>query len=321
MDSLEDMRNFGDQLRQIREAQELSLDHVSAATHIRRGVIEQIERGDLDSIAAPVYARGFIRTYCNILEADDIWKKYSTRLSLLAPDIREIDDHVSAVDMAVERSVKGTGSLTLVYLVLLLAAIGAGVFLWLQVNAPNGEDSGFFLKTKVPSSVTQNENGRTESPISDDHLMKYIQPTQTDISDDAARLSVYLSVDIQQEDDLRQSSVSDEKAALIADTAPAPLPISADGKLSIKIHGPVRLVVQQGQKVTTRRNLDAGSVRNYTVRQETPVSMSVGNAASVTWLGKTYSPAGNRSEPLALVFYPDGRVRLVEGHSDHFKSE
>lgn len=91
-----------------------------------------------------------------------------------------------------------------------------------------------------------------------------------------------------------------------------------DQRLLIETTGPVRLIVQQDGSVVTRRSLVAGGVRSYDVTGSTPVSLSAGNAADVTWYGKKYTPIGSDNKPLGLVFYPDGRVSITEGKSHHF---
>ncbi|GAC1494495.1 MAG: hypothetical protein NVS1B2_11230 [Vulcanimicrobiaceae bacterium] len=63
------MPGLGDEFRAAREARHLSLSDVSEQIHIRSIYLEAIEGND-PSFAAPVYVRGFIRTYARYLGLD-----------------------------------------------------------------------------------------------------------------------------------------------------------------------------------------------------------------------------------------------------------
>jgi cytoskeletal protein RodZ len=58
----------GQQLRQARQAKDLSLEQVSRMTHIRRHYLDALELGDLGALPSEVQARGFVRTYASFLE-------------------------------------------------------------------------------------------------------------------------------------------------------------------------------------------------------------------------------------------------------------
>jgi cytoskeletal protein RodZ len=64
------MPSLGDEFRAAREARHLSLSDVSEQIHIRSVYLQSIEGQDWASIAAPVYVRGFIRTYARFLGLD-----------------------------------------------------------------------------------------------------------------------------------------------------------------------------------------------------------------------------------------------------------
>jgi cytoskeleton protein RodZ len=64
------IESIGQQLRQAREARELSLEQVNQATHIRLHYLQALEAGDFASIPSEVQARGFIRSYASFLGLD-----------------------------------------------------------------------------------------------------------------------------------------------------------------------------------------------------------------------------------------------------------
>jgi transcriptional regulator with XRE-family HTH domain len=64
------MGGLGEDLRAAREARNLSLSDVSERIHIRSVYLQSLEDEDWGAIAAPVYVRGFLRTYARFLGVD-----------------------------------------------------------------------------------------------------------------------------------------------------------------------------------------------------------------------------------------------------------
>jgi cytoskeletal protein RodZ len=64
------MPGLGEAFRAAREARNLSLSDVADQIHIRTVYLQAIEEEDWSAIAAPVYVRGFIRTYARFLGLD-----------------------------------------------------------------------------------------------------------------------------------------------------------------------------------------------------------------------------------------------------------
>jgi cytoskeleton protein RodZ len=64
------MSALGEEFRSAREARGLTLSDVAEQIHIRSVYLNAIENEDWKSIGAPVYVRGFIRTYARFLGLD-----------------------------------------------------------------------------------------------------------------------------------------------------------------------------------------------------------------------------------------------------------
>ena len=64
------MATVGETLRASREAQKLTVHQAAEATKIRTDYIQAIEAGNYDRFVAPVYIRGFVRTYANLLKVN-----------------------------------------------------------------------------------------------------------------------------------------------------------------------------------------------------------------------------------------------------------
>jgi cytoskeletal protein RodZ len=64
------MSTVADKLRQAREAKNLTINQVADVTKIRSDHIRALEEGKYDVFSAPVYIRGFVRTYSTLLKLD-----------------------------------------------------------------------------------------------------------------------------------------------------------------------------------------------------------------------------------------------------------
>ena len=64
------MPTVAEQLRAARESKNLSIHEVAEITKIRTDHIRALEEGNFDMFVAPVYIRGFTRTYATLLKLD-----------------------------------------------------------------------------------------------------------------------------------------------------------------------------------------------------------------------------------------------------------
>ena len=77
------MSTVGEQLRQARETQNLTIHQVADVTKIRTDHLRALEEGNYDVFSAPVYIRGFVRNYAALLKLDtaDIMAQLDAELS------------------------------------------------------------------------------------------------------------------------------------------------------------------------------------------------------------------------------------------------
>lgn len=67
---VEQLRQIGDYLRQVREAQSVSLEKVAKDTFIPLRLLSALEVGEVERLPEPIYIKGFIRRYADVLELD-----------------------------------------------------------------------------------------------------------------------------------------------------------------------------------------------------------------------------------------------------------
>src|ERR1051325_7470238 len=64
------MATVAEQLRAARETRKLTVQQVADITKIRTDHLRALEEGNFDVFVAPVYIRGFVRTYAGLLKLD-----------------------------------------------------------------------------------------------------------------------------------------------------------------------------------------------------------------------------------------------------------
>jgi cytoskeletal protein RodZ len=64
------MSTVAQRLRQARQAQNLSVQQVAEITKIRTDYLRALEDGNYEVFSAPVYLRGFVRSYSNLLKLE-----------------------------------------------------------------------------------------------------------------------------------------------------------------------------------------------------------------------------------------------------------
>ena len=64
------MATVAEQLRTAREARNLTIQQVAEITKIRTDHLRALEGGDFSAFSAPIYVRGFVRTYAALVKLD-----------------------------------------------------------------------------------------------------------------------------------------------------------------------------------------------------------------------------------------------------------
>jgi hypothetical protein len=334
----DDLSVLGAHLRSLREAQGLSYDDVANSTHVRPHILRAIEEGRAHSEAPMVYMRGFIKTYCEFLMATDLWQKYGVSISSSGNSVPAGGKTGGVnVDLKHQTAIFRRSSIIWVYILLVTAVLGAAYLLWSQRGVYGTRMEGFFFRN----------SGETGEGVA-------TMPASSDLSGDLGGAAVSVDIPSAEEFGIFSYDVSSVIVPLsVGPQVSGGAPASGSGDLSwmnagggqpridsvmpsaqtesirardrrLKIvitGGENNLIVEQNGKVVTRRRLAKGGTREYDVKGDTSVSLSVGNRAEITWFGKKYEQAGLNASPLSLVFHPDGSVSVKSGATEHFGNE
>ena len=128
--SEEERLTVGQILRKEREGRNLSLESVAGVTRISLENLKALEKDDFRAISAPIFARGFLRTYALHLGLDpkEILARYESQIDLVkvSPKTRE---------SAPARSKRSLSQyLGLVFLIVI--GVAAGFYLFQKAPAP-----------------------------------------------------------------------------------------------------------------------------------------------------------------------------------------
>jgi len=129
------MSAVGAYLRDLRERQGISLEELSRSTRVLHHYLEALETDDLASLPAPVFTKGFIRAYCQVLgvSSDEAIALYDLRAgqsreptgSLAVPPPPAPDHHARAATSE-RREGRGRGAVLISFV--LLVVLGAALF-------------------------------------------------------------------------------------------------------------------------------------------------------------------------------------------------
>jgi len=93
------MPAVGAYLRALRERQGVSIDEIARSTRVLHHYLEALESDDLASLPAPVFAKGFIRAYCQALgvpadEAITLYEQRTAHMERRTVHLEQRTDHV-----------------------------------------------------------------------------------------------------------------------------------------------------------------------------------------------------------------------------------
>jgi cytoskeleton protein RodZ len=118
---MSDAQEIGRQLAAARERLEMSVAEAAASLRVDTAVIESMEAGRFFALGAPVFARGYLRQYAELLgePLDEVTGRYQTlEESTASPDITAVPHLEGKVGMRHSR-----WPVVIIAVVLLVAAV------------------------------------------------------------------------------------------------------------------------------------------------------------------------------------------------------
>jgi len=273
----EALRELGHLVAERREEARLLLEDVYERTRIRVDFLRGIEKGDYTGFPDLVYTKGFVRTYLRVIGAEDLQEPFMGWLNRSMPRGPEAPTNVLGNGTSPTRGFKPVSHFW-IFLVLLTALIGTGVYVW-------------YVWSSGGLSLDAFRTMRSEDPT-------LLALTSGDVSGDNKEVENNLA--------------SMEIIVPEPEPQPEPEPLPPPPSLEIRAVSDVWMKVTIGDKVLFSKTLKKGSVVSWDLPAQAKVSYGRPNAASVTLNGKelgVVNPKAKRSE--TYLYLPDGSHRKV----------
>lgn len=296
------IKELGFRLRNIREAQGLSIADISNATKIQKHYLAAIEEGNLEHLPKGPYVRSFVRQYCDYLSAQDIWKSYDavTKKQKVKTAPVPAGDEKNYSD---SHEVFKPRSFLWLYLLIALSLGAAAWITWqyrgeITTSATNPIEGG---TTGTSKQTGQNEPA---APLSADKR-------GLSVSGDAASMDVpadlsWMDGQQQQTGTAAKLNVKDQGQADGASkqsTSLKTVRLTAENAY-------VWTKITQGAKLLFEGTMKPGEYKEFEVGPDLPVRVRIGKpgSASILWEGKKMFPAASGNSPATKFFWPDGKV-------------
>jgi cytoskeleton protein RodZ len=293
----------GAYLEGLRLARGASLDDIARATRVGRRHLEALEADDAPELPAPVFVKGFIRAYCEFLQArpDEALERYRRQAPAHVPAPRSFGG-------IRRRAPSRMGSPIAVSLLLLAVLSGALIAVNLGLRSGGTQAASTLVTRPTPPPGAPQATSVTTSTSLVAAAPSGAPATPTAVTAPAAPAPPSTAV--------RPAEPTAPPPPAAPNTAPPPAPGSATTNTSAD-RGPQRLVVRAVEATWVRVQVDRsraveellpeGAVREWSAEQN--FVLTVGNAGGVelTLNGRRLPPLGSRGAVIReLVLPPQG---------------
>jgi cytoskeleton protein RodZ len=321
--------SFGEQLRQAREAQHITLQEIAATTKISCRALQALEDERFDQLPGGIFNKGFVRAYARYVGLDEE-KMLAAYLS--AAKVESAEPDMQAISSQVKSAPgKGHGPMlsgaTLAGVLALLVALGVGA-LWLKEQrkewreqraaataaanapAPVAAAPTVAVAPVEPATAAGAEaTGGAASTAQSTIQSGVANPSpgaaaKTVLEPEAqgAKESAKAAVGAGPQPVEAASKATAEQAGISEQAAPVEVTVTATKRAWMSVHSdgkPVETLTLDPDKPELRS-------RSYKAREK--LTLKVGNAAglTVTYNGKPVGKLGGTGDRATLTFTPQG---------------
>ncbi|GHS99911.1 hypothetical protein AGMMS50276_24460 [Synergistales bacterium] len=291
---------LGGMARDRRESSRMSLEEIYERTRIRLEYLKGIEQGSYKGFPDLVYIRGFIRTYLNVIGADDLKDDFISWIG---------KENLRQESVMPPTNLLGNGAPTKgfkpashfwLFLILLLILAGSGGYVWYSWTNPNPLSIPFSFGNKTAAS----ENGaEPKKPETGNALSKIASKDGSPNSSTDVKLAA--------SPDSSLLSILPASASVTASPAEPAGP--SKPYLLIQAKGDVWMEVNIGDKVVFSKTLQSGSEVSWDLTAPAKVRYGRPHMADITLNGKALGLANPKAKKSETYFYnPDGTTRKAQ---------
>ena len=291
---------IGTRLRAGRERKSLTVLQAAEKMHVDSKILESLESEDFEALGAPVYVRGHLRHYAELVgeKADELQSLYSTSIRVTAPDLTRIPK----AEMPSEAR-------RLVFpatVVLLVFAIAGGV--WWIVTLSRGEQPQPVQAASVASPAGTPATATPASPPPSAQPVPPARAVAVEVPRHPAGAPHAATPAVSSE----STAVGTKKTA--PKSAGAPAPVAPGRASSREAQLTLRFSAESWAEVYDsngeRLFYDIGSADSVrTFKGTPPLRVVLGNAPGVA------VEVNGRLADLATLTHPDGSAQFVVGRA------
>lgn len=305
------INELGRKLKELREAQGITLEHASDATKIQKKYISAIEEGRLDELPKGPYCRSFLRQYCAFLTAPDMWAKYDPLTRGGNVTLEDFKASNEEPDMAVTPGVFRRSPRFWIYL-LVVVSLAAAFWVTLRYRGEISTSATTPLEGGTAPIVREQQEKRAASA-------DISSGTSQALSADAAAPA---SVDLSWMDGKQPAPKPAQQAAetqAVADAAArqkpavpaqAAKPAAKTPLLTLTARADSWLRISEGDKVLYQGIMKLGEKKEFRVNAARPLRVRCGNPAATdaAWFGAAAKALGGGKNPVTKYYWSDGAV-------------
>jgi cytoskeleton protein RodZ len=300
---MREVASFGEQLRQAREAQNITLQEIAASTKISSRALQALESEQFEQLPGGIFNKGFVRAYARYVGLDEE-KMLAAYMAVAKPDSSEnemetISSQLAAAHPQPESRVSGA---TLMSILALIVALGLGA-VWLKEHRKEVRELAPAPAAQAPiatAPVTPAASGAgsaTPAAAPSGTQMN----AQTSSGEAAAPATANTATAASAMQSTAQQPAP-ESAAAGGQAAPVEVSISATKRSWISVSS-------DGKKVeTVTLDPDKPELRSRNYQANEKLVLLTGNAAGleVSYNGKPAGVLGSAGQRETVTFTPQG---------------
>ena len=318
-EKLRSLEELGAKLREIRTERSLTLENVAEAICVRKNFLEDIEAGTFENFIALVYARGFVRSYAEYLEAPELWQEYSVQLtpesfsglprrqSQRQKNAAQTPSRGSSVSPAAQTQGFKQSNLRKKCIVVLLLIIIAGCgALWANWDRIGAEIVS--VQQKQALDAEQSRRAQDEKLEAQKKAeMEAAERERLRREEEAQKAQSVVSLDAAESAAAPAPAPADSSPVQSQEQPAEQKPESAPKKvLVVRASGECWLRLTQGEKLLTERTVKKDYERSFDLNRAIIGRFGAGHRIEVSVNGAPFAPIGKGVR--RLEFRPDGTI-------------
>lgn len=299
------MALFGTNLRQAREAHNMTLQEVAAATKVSTRALQALEDERFDLLPGGIFNKGFVRAYarCVGLDEEKAVAEYLDAAKLATPeiDMQAMSSQVSAARAARE---PGVSAATVVGVIALIVALGMGA-VWLKEQRKDSREQAAAQHVAANSGASAAPSASIPAPptvASAPNTTATTTQNATNSANQSAASNIPQNLSQSPASNVTQNVNLAVPVASAEPAAPVEISVSATARAWISVRSDGKTV----ETLTLDPEKPESRTRSYKAKEK--LTLIVGNPAglSVTYNGKPAGTLGTVGHPTTVTFTPQG---------------